>query len=586
MSIARRHWPRHALFSPLWRLALLLLLCGTVSGCASFKLHSCWLEGGQSPLLPYAPTSLRLPFGGSQDGSRELLAQAGDAYERAESLARQDKSDCVDGFYRAAILSWSAYQCESAGSARSARDSDALRLYHTSLGRLIHEGQQHRRLHPSAGLHVRDGDQMRVVPLVFHGFAWQPEDFQEWLVVGKYHQKVLSRTITCDGLGVPLVILRCKERKDALDNEYLPPQPTFAATAFLRSDGSALELFDPLHTSAVEVDGAECPLAKDLSAPLAYYTHFHDRTWLEGFLTPGNPSDKAKLVFMEPYQSDKIPIVFLHGLLSDPRAWAEVFNEIRACPELIERYQIWAFKYPTGEPFLRSAAYLRGQLDEVRKRFDPEGKSDTLRQVVLVGHSMGGLVAKLQVSYSGEEVWYSVANLPLESVATDEATRARLAEQFFFDPHPLVRRVVFVATPHRGSRMADRLYGRIASALVSQPNTQYEKLKRDNVGGLKPSVSQRLPTSVDLLDPDSPQLKTFHRLPVSRDVALHSIIGHGYPMLGEGDSDSIVPVTSARYPGVQSELKVRASHSKILAAPETVTELKRILRLHASAANP
>ena len=158
------------------------------------------------------------------------------------------------------------------------------------------------------------------------------------------------------------------------------------------------------------------------------------------------------------------------------------------------------------------------------------GQAIALRRAVLIGHSMGGLVSKLTVSHSGEDVWNSIANLPLENVATDEMTRANLAERLFFDPHPLVQRAVFVATPHRGSALAGRAVGKIAGALVSESEPAYEQIMRDNVSGFKESVSRRMPTSIDFLNPDQPFLDTIGRLRVSRCVTLHSIIGDGVPL--------------------------------------------------------
>jgi pimeloyl-ACP methyl ester carboxylesterase len=289
---------------------------------------------------------------------------------------------------------------------------------------------------------------------------------------------------------------------------------------------------------------------------------------------------------MEPYQPHKIPVIFVHGLLSSPETWADVYNELRVSPDVLDTYQIWAFQYSTGAPFVRSAAELRTQLDEVRSRFDPQSSHPAMRRAVLVGHSMGGLISKLMVSHSGEDVWNSIANLPLENVATDERTRANLAERLYFDPHPMVQRVIFVATPHQGSALAGRAVGRIAGSLVSESDPAYEQIMRDNVNGFKESVSRRMPTSIDLLNPSQPFLGTIGRLRVSRCVTLHSIIGNGVPLPGVGGSDGIVSVESARHVGVASEVFVPASHSGILRKTETVEEIKRILRLHAAAAPP
>ncbi len=61
---------------------------------------------------------------------------------------------------------------------------------------------------------------------------------------------------------------------------------------------------------------------------------------------------------------------------------------------------------------------------------------------------------------------------------------------------------------------------------------------------------------------------------------MHSIIGRGYPMLTAGDSDGVVPVSSARHPGVQTETLVRAWHTEIHIHPETLQALLYILSVH------
>ena len=142
---------------------------------------------------------------------------------------------------------------------------------------------------------------------------------------------------------------------------------------------------------------------------------------------------------------------------------------------------------------------------------------------------------------------------------------------------------MFVATPHQGSALAGRAVGQVAGALVSESEPAYEQLRRDNIDVLNESVSRRMPTSIDLLDPTQPFLETIGGLRVSQCVTLHSIIGDGGHAVSLGKSDGIVTVESARHPGVASELYVPASHSGILRHPATVEEIKRILRLHAAA---
>jgi triacylglycerol esterase/lipase EstA (alpha/beta hydrolase family) len=562
--------------------ASLLLLA--LLGCSGWRHGSHWSDGGGSPLFrsasvrvsTYAPSAHEFAPG---------LPSARKRFDLAEALAAENSARCVDEFYAAALLSWAEYR----GAAPRAdfsdnQRADALELYHESIGRLIREGQAHGRLDPRVGLVLEDARGRRVIPVEFHDFTWAGDDFQQWVVVGSYRHKAISQAKTCGGVGVPLVIVRRKPNGAAHECDFFPTEATFAATAVLAPDGSALALHNPLRAASINMAGEQFPMARDTTANIVWGLHHRDVSGLEGFLRPYRPGEAGRLYFMEPYQAHKVPLIFVHGLLSSPQTWADIYNELRASPDVNEKYQVWAFYYSTGAPFVRSAAELRAQLNEVQARFDPHSQHAALRRAVLVGHSMGGLVSKLMVSHSGDDVWNSVANLPLERVATSEKTRARLAERFYFDPQPMVARAVFIATPHRGSALAGRAIGQLAGALVSESDPVYTQLMRDNIGGFKDHVSRRMPTSIDLLDPTQLFLDTIGRLRTSPCVTMHSIIGDGIRAPGLGDSDGIVSVESARHPGVASELHVPASHSGILRHTATVEEIKRILRLHAAAA--
>ena len=88
------------------------------------------------------------------------------------------------------------------------------------------------------------------------------------------------------------------------------------------------------------------------------------------------------------------------------------------------RYQFWYFRYDTGAPFLGSAARLRQQLATIHQVYDPARCNPNMSRIVLIGHSMGGLVAQLQVTYSGDTVWQAAATQPFNTIVTDPATRS------------------------------------------------------------------------------------------------------------------------------------------------------------------
>src|SRR2546430_14931090 len=87
----------------------------------------------------------------------------------------------------------------------------------------------------------------------------------------------------------------------------------------------------------------------------------------------------------EPYQPGKIPVVMIHGLLSSPLTWAPMFNDLRADPSLPDRFQFWFYFYPTGTPYLATAADLRQELARLRTEPDPPGKDPALDQMWCAG---------------------------------------------------------------------------------------------------------------------------------------------------------------------------------------------------------
>ena len=297
----------------------------------------------------------------------------------------------------------------------------------------------------------------------------------------------------------------------------------------------------------------------ELSAPIVYALRQAPRHKLDvvGFFDPGKAERHAGLTLMQPYQPGKIPIVFIHGLLSDPLTWTEMFNELGADPEVRNRYQFWAFFYPTGSPFLKSAAQLREELRAARQLCDPNGTDSALDQMVLVGHSMGGLMAKLQVIKSGDDFWNQVSKKPFAQIKATPDARQRLERSFFFEPLPFVRRVVFVATPHR-IEVKPALVGRLGSYLVHMPAmllTLHQQLLKDNPDTFT-GVFARAFRRASIYCARQPAAQGDVPLPPPPSVRLHSVVGNYVDMGKEGPGDGVVPVKSARLAEAATEVEV------------------------------
>ena len=203
--------------------------------------------------------------------------------------------------------------------------------------------------------------------------------------------------------------------------------------------------------------------------------------------------------------------------------------------------------------------------------------------MVLVGHSMGGLISKMMVLESGDALWKLVSTRPIDGLQASDETRALLKRVFFFEPYPSIRRVVFIATPHRGSELGDQFIGRLADRLIRLPNplraTYRALLTQNGPDAFTPAIRAGLPSSIDELRRDNPLLLTLGRLPIRPEVTFHSVIGQKEPGPLEAITDGVVPYASAHLDGAASERIVHGDHG-CQDSPETIEELRRILTLH------
>ncbi len=505
-------------------------------------------------------------------------------YRLARELEQQFSARCLDHYFQAAVLSWPTVSNHDPASLSSGDAAKTWEIYHSSVAKLVSLGQQYNQLTPSRDLRLGGETGLTDVKTTFAGFPWAPSDFQRLVLVGNYASSSMRNQQRFVGLGVPLVVEGKRDPAPA----FMQPDHSFAATVVLQPSPPngewTLAFYDPLRVGSVANDQRTTPIARDLTAPFVYRLNEADRSYIAGLLRPGQSSEGAQLLMIEPYQPGKIPIVFVHGLASDRFTWADMANDLRAEADLISRYQIWAFDYPTGRPFPESAAILREQLARIRRQADPTGQDAALDQIVLVGHSMGGLVSKLQVTHSDDRLWKSVSNERKELIRGTEEDLAMIDRLFFFEPVSSVRRVVFIGTPHQGSSIARRFVGRVTSSLVrvtEKDDDSHDQLVANNPGVFTRELRGRIPNSVDLLEPESGVLRAIYTLRVSQHVSLHSIIGTGRPIIGSGAADGVVPVSSARHPGVLSELLVNELHQNLQRNQRSVNELFRIMRLHA-----
>jgi pimeloyl-ACP methyl ester carboxylesterase len=420
------------------------------------------------------------------------------------------------------------------------------------------------------------------------GDSISPADFDVMLLADRFLVRGLSRRNRESGLGVPLVGVRPFDpglmlRRCAPATALLRLPLTLEAFGSGECDGK-LELYSAFEDEVVNVGSWPVPLERDLTVHMAYL--LNQRTaWGLGKMHFRDPAGGAvnRLIPFDAFRRGRIPLVLVHGTFSSPVGWAEFVNSLIADPMVRRRYQIWSFMYGSGNPLLVSAAQLRESLAAAVQEIDPAGDDPALQQMVVVGHSQGGLLTKLTATNSDELLWQILHEEYLSGRVVDPAQHSELRRLSILEPLPFVRRVVFIGTPHRGSYLAKSFARRFATRMVSLPANILSLGRRsvpsEQGSGPDSFLGGRVPTSLDGMSPKNPLLLRLADIPVSSHVLSHSIIS----VKGDGDfregRDGVVEYESAHVPYVESELVVRGPHS-CQAMPATIEEVRRILHQH------
>jgi pimeloyl-ACP methyl ester carboxylesterase len=344
-----------------------------------------------------------------------------------------------------------------------------------------------------------------------------------------------------------------------------------------------LELVSGFQRRTIELAGQQIPIRTDTTTPLAYALN---SSWVweigkQQFFSY-HQIVKSDVYQMQPYEAGRIPVVLIHGTFSTPTWWAEMANSLQADPLIGTRYQLWYYIYNSGKPVLFTAAEFRTALTNTIHRLDPQGQDPALQQMVLIGHSQGGLLAKLAVADVQDKLWKAVTDADFDTVELTPEDRATLQRNFFFSSVPAVKRVVFLATPHRGSYQITAFLQNILTTFISLPFDiirASSDLSKVFEGSKLPPELRGVPNSVAGMSPKNPVLQVFAEMPPAPGVKVHSIIavkGDGDPKLG---SDGVVKYTSAHLDYAESELIVPSGHS-VQVKPAAIEEVRRILLEH------
>ena len=429
---------------------------------------------------------------------------------------------------------------------------------------------------------------------------WKPDDVDQLILCSDFEVGGLPSKTYQHGVGVPLIAIRKSDRSGPGAEKFHPSEMAFPLTAFLRPVSRlretrgddprecVLELVDPVRQTKVGA-APELPVESDLTTPLAYMWSKADLSkyrW-SGLLRPEQNMDRAGLMLIRPYEPGKIPVVMVHGLVSTPLVWIPMLNELLGNPRIQEKYQFMLYMYPTGVPLPIAAAGLRETLLEAEKTFCPGGSDPAFGQMVLVGHSMGGLLAHAMVVESGDGFWQLNTDRPFdERLQGPPKVLEELRRYMFFRPLPFVRRVVFLGTPHRGSDLSRGLVGRVSAGLINDPDHIADllaQITRQNPGAFNPRQFRRLPSSIETLETNGEMLLALLAMKPGPAVTFHSIIGSLRPVPLKSTTDGIVSYSSSHFDGATSEVVVRSDHG-VQANPLAILEVRRILLEHAGIA--
>lgn len=532
-----------------------------------------------------------------QSGERDLLFALSEAsYVAAEQIRRSvkawDQRDPRDFYLGSAVYAWLFLFGDSRDPLPSAFDRRfrvACDLYNCSLGvaltdskstNAVIKAESSRRRLPVGELEVISSRT---------GFPPEVQDFAQVLMADQYKVRGLSVRNREPGIGVPVI---CVERGNirygvprCVPGTVVLRGPSSLAALSARTAQFPLELHAAYGASPLQVGNSTVPLEVDMTAYRAY-TLTSSRVWKIGRLQFLAPAERIpnQLILSQPFDPKRIPVVFVHGTFSSPVTWAEMANTLTADPVLRERFQVWTFIYGSGNPLAQSISDLRASLVKEVQQQDPEGTNAALRNMVIIGHSQGGLLTKGTAIHSEDKLWRVFSTNRLEDLNISSQDQEALQSALFLKPLPFVKRVVFVATPHRGSYLAGGLARRLAQRLVSLPGAMVARgsdvLKFATGSETGNFLKGKMPTSLDGMSPRNPALLAMADIPVAPEVHAHSII----PVLGKGDCrdggrDGVVAYSSAHLDGVESEYIVRFKHS-CLNHPATIEEVRRILYEH------
>jgi len=462
------------------------------------------------------------------------------------------------------------------------RDKKLISLYNHAVGQVADLVIEHKEIAHSLLQHTQ------------RGVGLSQKTFDDIIPADCMKQRGWRTYVRSDGVGAPVVVVREKASIAGNDVNFVPPSGlSYAATAvieFPQNKKPVLRFYDPTKKEKIIFWGKSRLLANDLTASLAVSvkngsTRRRDiiLKWF-GVFMPMNYVDNMGLYMITPFDPEKIPIVLVHGLKSDPLTWRNVVNELNDDPELRKKYQFVVFYYPTGLPLRVPSAALKREINKLCGHYQNVGMKNNAEKMVIMGHSLGGLLTSIQVRKIETDLLSKIFKNPVKKANINQVAMKDY-QYLIKGPKPdFVKRVVFVSTPHRGSRSANFYVARLLSSLVDIPkNVLFLKVPATTAAltdfGRTLFGADEKQNSLSILKSHSATLSIITDSPIYKHIKYHSIMGDR----GRGDTpnslDGIVAYESSHLEGAQSE-KIVPSRHNAHDTPAAIQEMRRILRLH------
>ena len=421
------------------------------------------------------------------------------------------------------------------------------------------------------------------------GTGLKLEDLDALVPAANVKVKSIGTRHQTPGIGIPLVGWKSSNSLSDRRFEFAPPSGIplnlTAILDFSKSPPTWRFIYGG-RVPEVQIGRRTEPVSIDWSAPSALYwrmSDLDDVNLIKVFL-PTRFTDHAGLFFATPYTPEKIPVVFVHGLNSSPGTYKTLYNELVGQQWFRDKYQVLFFSYPTGIAWPYNAAEFRRQLQRAQNYAASKGSLDNWDRMVVVGHSMGGVISKASLIEPGDRFYKASYSRPIEELRVSKQTREAIRQVRLYNPLEAPTRAIFMAAPLQGAPAADRFIWQAVSNIIRIPKVLTIDLATATLSEISSAIQQggqtRPPlTSIGTLSPGYRAYSAMKNSPFRDRLTYHAIIGDRGKNDSPKSSDGIVPYWSAHLDDAASEKIVPASHT-LTAHPDTIAEVSRILQLH------